>query len=275
MNRLTLVTLVLGHAAIAFGQVPAAQSCAPSIQELKNIVTQSVAKHYSPQHVVATVDRAIGLGSPSRSILFVTSGRTLFLGVQGPAQAYRSALEEAFRRGQPTDGVTVSPDVMVVVWPRTITAPNIVKVMLERDGVAIVPRTNTLRPTQLATAFGGNAVLSRGIVTFPCTAFMPNATVTLTAIPEHGRNIVKTFVPDELGFITGQTAPGLPRASMLVGRNVAAVKALLGEPDALAPARLKYTRKDTGDPVYIDVNRHHQVTAVSAPDALLSQISKK
>jgi hypothetical protein len=61
----------------------------------------------------------------------------------------------------------------------------------------------------------------------------------------------------------------------LVGRNVAAVTALLGEPDTLASTRIGYLRKDNGDPVFLDFNRHHQVTAVSAPDGLLSQISKK
>jgi hypothetical protein len=61
----------------------------------------------------------------------------------------------------------------------------------------------------------------------------------------------------------------------LVGRSVAAVTALLGEPDTLASTRMGYKRKDNGDSVYIDFNRRHQVTGVSAPDTLLSQVSKK
>jgi hypothetical protein len=56
----------------------------------------------------------------------------------------------------------------------------------------------------------------RGVVTFPCTAFMLNATVRLIAMPERGPNFTKTFLPDELGFITGL---GQPRTSTSVGEQ--------------------------------------------------------
>ncbi len=77
-------------------------------------------------------------------------------------------------------------------------APDIIKVVLKRNGEIIQPNWSTLEPHVFTNKMGASTTLHAGDVEFPCSAFSPDGTVTITAIPESGINIVKVLGPNDL-----------------------------------------------------------------------------
>jgi hypothetical protein len=105
---------------------------------------------------------------------------------------------ESIRKMEPDRRVPWSHDVVVLVLPTTIEAPDIEKVVLMRDGSIVSPVQSTLAPATLTTAMGASVVVHRGAITYPLSAFDPGASVVLTAIPATGHNIVATISQDDL-----------------------------------------------------------------------------
>ena len=94
------------------------------------------------------------------------------------------------------DGVTVN------VQPKLVSAPDIVKIVLTRDGQQIDSVLPGLSPTTFTTRLGASVALHAGATSFPTKAFDPGAVVTLIAIPERGAdNFAKTFTDKELRSI--------------------------------------------------------------------------
>jgi hypothetical protein len=116
---------------------------------------------------------------------------------------YRLQIIEALRKREPLDAVALPTSVRIDVFAFQIDAPDIEKVILERNRKVIVPTSSDLHPRAMRTALGAQAVLHEGSVHYPCAAFLPGAEVTITAIPAVGVNVVKTFTPEELTLITG------------------------------------------------------------------------
>lgn len=87
---------------------------------------------------------------------------------------------------------------MVLVNPTQIDAPDIIKVVLTRNGSVIPPTLSQLKVGELQTRMGAKRMIHSGAVFFPAGAFNPGAEVVLTAIPEVGKNLVSTFSQDEL-----------------------------------------------------------------------------
>jgi hypothetical protein len=75
------------------------------------------------------------------------------------------------------------------VSPSRIDAPDIVKIVVERDGKVVAPRLSELKPTVLTTRMGAKALLHAGTIIYPCSAFDPDAAVRVIAIPEAGRTL--------------------------------------------------------------------------------------
>lgn len=108
--------------------------------------------------------------------------------IDGPYAAYRRELAERLRKMEPITGIIFTPGVAVHVTPTKIDDPDVVKIVVQRDGKIVLPLTTSLRPKVFTTALGGRAVLHSGAVTYPQAAFAPGATVTVIAIPEDGEN---------------------------------------------------------------------------------------
>jgi hypothetical protein len=122
----------------------------------------------------------------------------LAIRVIGPVLRLRENASEAIRKLDPLDQVTWTDGVAVVVIVQQITAPDIVKIVVTRDGRNVDPWFNGLAPAEQTTRLGAKTILHEGTVLFPADAFNPGAPVTVTAIPASGRNIVRTFTDKEL-----------------------------------------------------------------------------
>ena len=77
-------------------------------------------------------------------------------------------------------------------------ARDIVKVVVERNGVVVAPLLNGLTPTPFSNKMGATTSLHAGILLYPCSAFTADAAFTITAIPEQGDNIIKKLSLGEL-----------------------------------------------------------------------------
>src|SRR4029077_20144788 len=111
---------------------------------------------------------------------------------------FRLGLLEALRKKEPLGEGVVPLGVSVVVSPSRIDAPDIEKILVDRDPRPVTPIASSLKPTELVTAMGARRMLHAGTVMFPCSAFAPGAFVVITAIPASGENLVKVMQPEEL-----------------------------------------------------------------------------
>jgi hypothetical protein len=121
---------------------------------------------------------------------------------------------------------------MIAVAPSGIHAPDIVRVIVERDGKVVAATLNTLKPTAMTTRMGAKAVIRSGVIHFNCQAFVQGAIVTVIAIPESGANLERIYSSRELRVITGQkyTALTATFSGDLVGIAGADVLVTFGQP---------------------------------------------
>ena len=136
-----------------------------------------------------------------RGLLPVYSNNGLAIVATGPVAELELAAKERVRKFQPLGALLWTTGVTISVIPSTITAPDIERLVLQRAGVQIAPISTSLVPKELVTRMGAKASLHTGDVVFPLSAFAPGVTVTLTAIPAAGSNIIKTFTDRELRSI--------------------------------------------------------------------------
>lgn len=93
--------------------------------------------------------------------------------VVSPYLSYRTGFSEALRKMDPIETVPFAPWMSVVVAPETMNAPDVIKVVVTRNGQMMSPTSNTLRPKEFRNSFGATATLHAGYVAFPREAFAP------------------------------------------------------------------------------------------------------
>lgn len=171
---------------------PASSGCQPPSAELRGLARRLRAQHPSDTGAfLHALDREIG----AEYMDTIVEGRILFAAsddldvmITPRYAAYRFGLKEAIRKMDPLDDVPIIDGVTISVGPDKMTAPDIIKIVVTRNGEVVAPTTSTLEPTTLTNAFGSHVVLHRGAVLFPCSAFAPGAIVVVTAIPDSGSN---------------------------------------------------------------------------------------
>lgn len=130
--------------------------------------------------------------------IWMPAGTTLKL-TATPAAAqllYVALTKMRFR--EPFEDLEWPGGVVVRVEPVTLEAPNIVNIMLSRNGTMVEPIRRELTPRRLQTTAGELFELNAGYVVFPTEAFTPGARVVLTFSPTRGNSITKTFSDSEL-----------------------------------------------------------------------------
>jgi hypothetical protein len=110
-----------------------------------------------------------------------------------PYMTYRWALAEHLRMGGPLGGIPWIESGVVTVGPDRIGAPDITRVVVDRDGKAVPPLESLLKAMSFTNGSGETAVIHAGEVRFPMSAFAPGAAVTLTAVPHAGASFVFTL----------------------------------------------------------------------------------
>jgi hypothetical protein len=111
---------------------------------------------------------------------------------------YRQMLAEAIRLMDPIESTPVPDGVQVVVSPSTFTAPDILRIVVTRNGTKVEPISDGLAPKTFVNGFGAPKVMHAGTVTFPCSAFAPAASVDVIAIPDDGANYTHHVAMSEL-----------------------------------------------------------------------------
>ena len=115
-----------------------------------------------------------------------------------PYMGYRRALVEHLRMRRGIAEVPWVDAAIVSVGLNRVDAPDILEVVVERDGKRIPPIANGLKPMSFQNGNGQSAVLHAGDVSFPMSAFAPGATVIVAAVPASGSRISLTFEPSQL-----------------------------------------------------------------------------
>ena len=115
-----------------------------------------------------------------------------------PYMSYRMALIERLRRMEPSNDIPWEGSAVIRVGPKQIDSPDIIRIVVQRDGKQIPPLKTLLTPREFKTRIGAATTIHAGDVLFPMTAFSPGATVTITAIPNSGINLVQTLQTAQL-----------------------------------------------------------------------------
>src|SRR5260370_36273075 len=105
------------------------------------------------------------------------------------SSAYRVALGGKSGKMEPVEEAVVPVGHAVVVTPARFDSPDIIKVVVKRNGEIVPPIANELKPKVLSNRMGASTTLHAGYVLFPCSAFAPNGIGSITAIPETGTNL--------------------------------------------------------------------------------------
>lgn len=115
-----------------------------------------------------------------------------------PFMAYRRTLAEYLRMGDPLAKIPWIPSAVVNVGPLQLGAPDIVRVVVERNGQPVPPAETLLKPMTFTNGNGDSAVINAGDVRFPMSAFAPGAVVIVSAIPRAGEPFAITLDESQL-----------------------------------------------------------------------------
>jgi hypothetical protein len=181
-----------------------AQDCPVSESTIRELVKTTWAAH--PNDESALLRAIDGLAKGTATGLWhlateVHASNDLSIGLLPPYTAYRRELVEKMRKMEPLDDAIWVDAIQVFVSPRTLDAPDIVKIVVQRDGKVIEPTGRMLTPGVMTTRMGAKREIHSGVVLYPCSAFAPGATVKVTAIPETGDNIIKIFSSNDLVWL--------------------------------------------------------------------------
>ena len=130
--------------------------------------------------------------------LTIVKREDLSIVLSTPFMTYRRTLAEYLRMGDPLARIPWIPSAVVNVGPMQLGAPDITRVVLERNGKPVPPSEDLLKPMTFTNGSGDSAVIHAGEVRFPMSAFAPGATVVVSAIPRAGDPFVLTLDESQL-----------------------------------------------------------------------------
>ncbi len=179
-----------------------AQGCLPPGVDLKKVAREAYEASSDLNAVIKAIDKAVGANTGFLTMnpaISLTNHPALDAIVISPFTGYRRALSEAVRKREPLENVQVVEGVIVAISPSQLNAPDIIKVVVTRDGKDVAQITSKLKPTELTNRMGAKAILHAGSTIFPCAAFEPGGT-GVTLIPESGSNIDVTITASQLAI---------------------------------------------------------------------------
>ena len=118
--------------------------------------------------------------------------------LSAPYMTYRRTLAEYLQIDRSIADVPWVPAVVVAVTPARVDAPDITRVVVERDGVATSPLEDRLRPMTFSNGLGEQAIIHGGEVHFAPADFAPGARVTISVVPLTGAPFLMTLDPAQL-----------------------------------------------------------------------------
>jgi hypothetical protein len=118
-----------------------------------------------------------------------------------PFMSYRRALAEFLRMGDALAKIPWIPTAVVTISPSRLESPDIVRVVVERNGKAVPAAENLLKPMKFTNGTGDAATIHAGEVRFPMSAFAPGAAVTIAAVPASGASFTYELDDSQLGIL--------------------------------------------------------------------------
>lgn len=134
----------------------------------------------------------------------IVRSEALNIVISGPLGQLFAEARERVRKFEPLiPPPTWSPAIHILIDPQQIDAPDIEKVIVQRNGTAVAASRTALVVREMVTRIGAKRMIHSGEVTYPLSAFEPGAgvTVTIIAIPASGSNITRTLGSLELRAI--------------------------------------------------------------------------
>jgi hypothetical protein len=133
--------------------------------------------------------------------LSIVRREDLLVTLSAPYMAYRRAVVDVLRTNRPVEDAVWVDATVVTVSPERLGAPDLVAIVLTRDGREVAPLKNLLRPMTFADGGGKQSILHAGDVHFPSPAFGPGSVVVLTLRPQNGEPFVYRFSDVELSTL--------------------------------------------------------------------------
>lgn len=131
----------------------------------------------------------------------VVRGRDLQVTVTSPYMAYRRSLVDLLRTRRPIDDARWVGAVVVAVEPLQLDAPDVEEVTVTRNGSAVAPIGNALRPMTFSNGAGEQRAVHAGNVAFAVAAFEPGADVVLRLLPRGLEPLLYEFSESELSTL--------------------------------------------------------------------------
>lgn len=195
--------LVLGLATSSTAQTA---NCRPTVASLRSLALSTWDATHDGDRVLAALDAQLGpYGNDWAQDIDYARREGLSFAVFIPSRTYRSAVADALRKREPLAAVPVNEAVVISVGVMTMDAPNIEKVIVERNGKVVLPIGGSLRPQTFTNRMNAKTVRNDGALLYPCSAFMPGAEVVVTGIPSAGDNFERRFTSDELADLNAVT----------------------------------------------------------------------
>jgi len=156
-----------------------------------------------PNEIVLEIDRHVRerWGDFESFPLTIVQDEDLLVTVAAPYMLFRTSLVDMLRSGRPVGQAVWTRMVVVAITPQRLSAVDIELVALSRDGRALPPLRQSLRPMRFSSGTGEERMIHAGEVGFAPAAFSPGGDVVLTLTPRGGPPIVHAFSEDELGTL--------------------------------------------------------------------------
>ena len=122
--------------------------------------------------------------------------------VVGPAEMLVTQASAALKRGEALDAIPWSGGVTVYIAAQTNESPDIIDIVVERDGKVIEPLQKLLQPRTIQAVIGAgrgaNRTVHEGGYLYPASAFDPGGKVVVTAVSDAGRKYSKELFERDL-----------------------------------------------------------------------------
>jgi len=179
--------LAAGAATIVSAQTPRREPMTPAVVRALTKEAESAARGDKNEVVLGLDSRVRARWGDFESFpVTIVRREDLSIVLSTPFMTYRRALAEFLRMNDSLDKIPWVPTAVITISPGRLEAPDILRVVVERDGKEIAPAENLLKPMAFTNGSGDSAMIHAGEVRFPMSAFASGASVKIAAVPAKG-----------------------------------------------------------------------------------------
>jgi hypothetical protein len=203
-KRLTLLPLMACLAAVSSLAAQTPRREPMSVSAVRGMTKEAEAEARGDKNeIVLALDRRVRerWGDFESFPITIVRREDLSIVLSTPFMTYRRALAEYLRMGDALERIPWIPTAVVAISPNRLEAPDILRVVVERNGKPIPASENLLKPMKFTNGNGDAATLHAGEVRFPMSAFAPGASVKIAAVPASGETFTYELDDSQLGIL--------------------------------------------------------------------------